>query len=98
MTMKMVIRVREVKGRCPVYDVGDVFVLDQGYILDPTQSCRICLHSLASLMPYYTALFHGVKSTELGLSREDGLAYVQCLDPCEHTGGGTVVLEIGLEE
>ena len=96
--MKMVIRVKEVKGHCPVYDVGDVFVLDQGYIIDPAQSCRICLHSLASLMPYYTALFHGVKSTELGLSRRDGRAYVQCLDPCEHTGGGTVVLEMRLVE
>lgn len=97
--MRTVIRVKQIKGHCPVYTVGDVFVLDQGYILDPARSCRVCMHSLASVMPYYVALSHGSRSTELGLSREeDGVAYVQCLDSWEHTGGGTVVLEIRQEE
>ena len=41
------------------------------------------------------ALSKGVKAKELGLSRGDSEeAYVQCLDPCDITGGGTVRLEI----
>jgi uncharacterized repeat protein (TIGR04076 family) len=97
--MRMVIRVKEIIGRCPVYTVGDAFVLDQGYILDPAQSCRVCMHSLASVMPYYVALSHGIRSVELGLAREeDGVARVQCPDPCGHTGGGTVILELSREE
>jgi uncharacterized repeat protein (TIGR04076 family) len=95
--MKTIIRVKEIKGHCPVYHIGDVFVLNHGYVLDPQQSCPVCLHSLASVMPYYVALSRGIKPTELGLSREDGVAYVQCPDPCERTGGGTVVLEIHQE-
>ncbi len=97
--MRIVIQVAEIKGHCPVYSVGDVFILDQGYILDPTRSCRVCMHSLASVMPYYVALSHGVDPVRLGLSRGvDSVAHVQCLDPCERTGGGTVTLEIRCQE
>jgi len=97
--MRMVIEVKEIKGHCPVYAVGDVFVLDKGYILDPAQSCRVCLHSLASVMPYYVALSHGIRPTKLGLARQErGVAYVQCPDPCSRTGGGTVILELRPEE
>lgn len=97
--MRMEIRVKEITGRCPVYTVGDTFVLDQGYILDPARSCRICMHSLASVMPYYVALSHGITPVELGLARErDGGAHVQCPDPCGHTGGGTVIMELRPEE
>jgi len=33
--MKLVIKVIEIKGNCPVYKVGDQIVLRDGYILDP---------------------------------------------------------------
>jgi uncharacterized repeat protein (TIGR04076 family) len=93
--MKTVIRVDQVRGYCPVYKEGDAIVLDEGYIIDPAQSSRICLHSLAPVMPYYVALSHGVEPTVLGLNRDDNkAAFVQCPDPCERTGGGTVTLEI----
>lgn len=96
--MRSVIRVKEIKGHCPVYSLEDIFFLERGYILDSAHSCRICMHSLASIMPYYVALSHGVNPAQLGLNRtSDGIAYVQCLDPCEHTGGGTVILEIHQE-
>lgn len=54
----------------------------------------VCLHSLASLMPYYVALSYGVSPVELGLAREGEVAYLQCLDPCQLTGGGTVVFSV----
>lgn len=52
------------------------------------------MHSLASIMPYYAALNKGVDPVELGLAKEGNKAYVQCLDACKYTGGGTVIFEI----
>ena len=53
--------------------------------------------SSASLMPYSVALSRGISPVELGLAREGDVAYVQCLDPCERTGGGTVVFAVKQE-
>jgi uncharacterized repeat protein (TIGR04076 family) len=93
--MKLVIKVIEIKGNCPVYKVGDQIVLRDGYILDPGATDPVCMNSLASLMPYYVALSRGMKPKDLGLARGDSEeAYLQCLDPCEITGGGTVLLEV----
>lgn len=89
--MELVIKVVEVKGKCPVYKLGNKITLKEGYILDPATSDRVCMHSLASFLPYYVALAKGVHAKDLGLSQEGSAeAYVQCLDPCEITGGGTV--------
>lgn len=89
----LVIRVVQVKGFCPVYQEGDAFTISEGYKLRAEKA--ICMHSLASLLPYYVALSHGVNPKDLGLSLQDGnKAYVQCLDPCDYTGGGTVVFSI----
>jgi uncharacterized repeat protein (TIGR04076 family) len=93
--MDLVIRVKEVKGTCPVYSVGDLFVIREGFILDTDRSSQVCMHSLASLMPYYVALSRGIPPESLGLSGpKQGVAYLQCLDPCEVTGGGTVLFEV----
>jgi len=91
---RLVITVTEIKGTCPVYRRGDRIVLDEGYRLNLAQTDAVCLHSLASVMPYYVALSKGVDPRSLGLSRDGRRAYVQCLDPCERTGGGTVILKI----
>lgn len=93
--MKLVIKVVQIKGNCPVYNMGDKITLQKGYILDPTETDKVCMHSLTSILPYYVALTKGVKAKDLGLSWGDSEeAYVQCLDPCEVTKGGTVILEI----
>jgi uncharacterized repeat protein (TIGR04076 family) len=56
------------------------------------------MHSLASLMPYYVALSKGISPQALGLSgTKPNRAYLQCLDPCEVTGGGTVIFEISAD-
>lgn len=94
---KLVIRVKEIKGHCPVYKIGDRIVLEEGYRLNLEETDNMCLHSVSSIMPYYVALYKGVDPRTLGLSRESKKAYVQCLDPCDYTGGGTVVFEIARE-
>jgi uncharacterized repeat protein (TIGR04076 family) len=95
--MKLVIKVVGIKGTCQVYQLGNKIVLKEGYILDPGETDIVCLHSLASILPYYQALSRGIKAKDLGLARGDSeAAYLQCLDPCEVTGGGTVLFEISL--
>jgi uncharacterized repeat protein (TIGR04076 family) len=85
------INIVEIKGTCPVYQKGDYFILKHGYILDQAQSCRVCMHSLASILPYHVALSHGVAPVTIGLNKKDkNRAYLQCLDPCAYTGGGTI--------
>ncbi|MCX8159710.1 MAG: TIGR04076 family protein [Candidatus Saccharicenans sp.] len=88
----LVVEVVGIRGYCPVYQVGDTFTIGEGFML--TSGSPVCMHSLASLMPYYVALSAGVSPAELGLAREGEVAYLQCLDPCELTKGGTVVFSV----
>lgn len=97
--MDLVVKVKEIKERCPVYKMGHSIHLRNGYILDTKSSDSVCMHSLASLMPYYVALSRGADPKDLNLSGpEEGKAYLQCLDPCQMTGGGTVIFEICTKE
>ena len=91
----LIIKVKEIKGKCPVFRVGDTFFIRNGYILKLDKP--VCMHSLASVMPYYVALSRGIKPEFLGLGKANK-AYVQCLDTCDYTGGGTVIFEIVVEE
>ncbi len=93
--MYLVIKVIKIKGKCPVYEVNDRFVIEDGYKLKPLKKDFICMHSLASILPYYVALSNNVEPKKLGLSSNGrDSAYVQCLDPCSYTGGGTVTFKI----
>lgn len=97
--MNLVIKVKEIKGNCPVYSIGDTIVIRDGYILDTKKSSSICMHSLSSLMPYYVALSKGIRPQALGISGpKDDHGYVQCLDPYQLSGGGTVIFEIFLTD
>ncbi len=93
----LLIKVKEIKGFCPVYKEGDSFIILEGYKLKTEKA--ICMHSLTAIMPYYVALSRGILSKELGLAKEDeNIAYVQCLDPCHYTSGGTVIFEIEVKK
>ena len=89
----LIVKVKEIKGSCPVYKRGDSFSILEGYKLKADK--LICMHSLASLMPYYIALNKGISPEELSLGKEK--AYVQCLNPYNYTSGGTVIFEIEIE-
>lgn len=93
--MDLKIKVVEIKGNCPVYETEDSFKLIDGYKL--TSNKPVCMHSLASIMPYHVALSNDIPPSKIGLGKAEK-AYVQCLDPCEYTGGGTVLLEITKEK
>ncbi len=94
MGRKLVVKVVKIEGKCPVYEVGQKIILDEGYRVNLKESDNICMHSLASIMPYYVALYNGVNPETLGLANKEGRACVQCLNPRGITGGGTVTFEI----
>lgn len=85
------IEVCEVKGYCPVHDVGDKIVIDgPEIILERTDA--VCIHALSSLLHYVVALDENADPRKLGLSKERDKAYIQCVDPGEpYTSGGTVI-------
>ena len=91
----LTITVREIEGTCPVYEPGDSLEIIEGFKL--RSGITLCMHSIASILPYYIPLSRGTRPKELGLGNEDK-AYVQCLDPCDYTGGGTVTFEITRSE
>jgi uncharacterized repeat protein (TIGR04076 family) len=91
--MDLQVTVKEIKGHCPTYRVGDSFVLKAGYQL--VSDIPVCMHGLAALMPYYNAL-RVSEPEQWGIEgkADKTKAYLQCPDPCDQTGGGTVIFEI----
>ena len=92
---KIVVTVKEICGKCPVFKVGDRIVFDEPkIILEETDA--LCTHAFGSMMSMLVALSRGASFKELGLAKnEENVGYVQCLDPGPpYTSGGTVVFEI----
>ena len=87
------VKVREIKGVCPVYKLGDRMVIEGPKILlDKTDA--VCVHALSTLLHYVVALDEGADPIKLGLSKDREHAYMQCVDPGEpYTQGGTVIFE-----
>jgi len=88
------IEVCEIRGICPVYKVGDRMRIDVPRILlDKTDA--VCVHALSTLLHYVVALEEGTEPVKLGLSKDKGHAYMQCVDPGEpYTEGGTVIFKV----
>jgi uncharacterized repeat protein (TIGR04076 family) len=90
------IEVCEIRGKCPVYEVGDKIVIDDPKI-DLENTDALCTHALSSLLHYALVLERGADPVELGLSKPEDRnhAYIQCVDPGEpYTHGGTVIFRI----
>ena len=89
------IEVCEIRGKCPVYKVGDRIVIDDPKIvLESTDA--LCVHALSSLLHYVLILEAGADPVRLGLTKPDDRehAYIQCVDPGEpYTDGGTVIFK-----
>ncbi len=90
----MIIRVKEIRGKCPVYKGGEKIVIEgPEIVLEKTD--KLCIHALATILHYAVALREGVDPVKLGLAKKGDKAYIQCLDPGEpYTNGGTVIFEV----
>ena len=95
---RLIIRANEIRGKCPVFEVGDKIVIESLHII-PNETDALCIHALGPMLSMITALSHGVSFKELGLAHENGnVGYVQCLDPgYPYTPGGTVTFKIRRE-
>jgi len=95
---RLIIIVKEIRGECPVFKVGDRIVIEGPNIV-PEKTDALCVHALGSMLSLVIALGRGVSFKELGLAKEEGnVGYVQCLDPGPpYTLGGTVIFEIRRE-
>ena len=94
--LNLLVEVVSVQGHCPVYRVGDHFVIRKGHQLEADRP--LCMHALQALCPYYVPLSRGIHPADVGLAGPQGAAYVQCMDPMRYTGGGTVTFRIRQEE
>jgi uncharacterized repeat protein (TIGR04076 family) len=86
----------EIRGKCPVYKVGDRIVIDDPEIV-LAETDALCVHALSSLLHYVLILEKGGDPVELGLTKAEDKehAYIQCVDPGEpYTRGGTVIFKI----
>jgi uncharacterized repeat protein (TIGR04076 family) len=87
--------VHEIKGKCPVYKLGDKMVIEDPQILiDGTDA--ICIHALSVILHYALILEKGEDPVKLGLSKPQDRehAYLQCVDPGKpYTDGGTVIFK-----
>lgn len=95
---RLVISVKEIRGNCPVYKVGDRIVVESPKIIvEKTDS--ICVHAFGCMLSMIVPLSRGISFKTLGLTTEEGeKGYIQCLDPGKpYTNGGTVLFEIRWE-
>ena len=94
---KIIIKVKEIRGNCVVFKVGEKIVID-GPEIDLNKTDKICIHALASLLHYVVALREGIDPVKLGLAKKGDKAYIQCVDPgTPYTNGGTVIFEVSVQ-
>jgi len=96
---RLIITVEEIRGRCPVFKVGDKIIVEEPEIITE-KTDRLCVHAFGSMLSMIIPLSRGVGFRELGLAKEEPeVGYVQCLDPGPpYTSGGTVVFKIEREK
>ncbi|MGQ9597667.1 MAG: TIGR04076 family protein [Thermoproteota archaeon] len=94
MRYSFVLEVKEVKGFCPLYKVGDKIIIREFYI-DSKNSENVCIHLLSAASTLLSAFLHGVSAVELGIGDREDAGYLQCPDPGPpYTKGGTVIFEL----
>jgi uncharacterized repeat protein (TIGR04076 family) len=96
---RLIITVKEISGKCPVFNVGDRIVVESPkVVVDKTDN--LCIHAFGCMLSMLVPLSHGISFRQLGLAKEEGeKGYVQCLDPGKpYTNGGTVLFEIKREK
>lgn len=97
MKYRIVLEVKDVRGFCPLYKLGDKIIFKEFYI-DSKRSENICIHLLSAASTLLSAFMHGVSAVELGIGNREDVGYLQCPDPGTlYTKGGTVVFELRRE-
>ncbi|MEM3565966.1 MAG: TIGR04076 family protein [Candidatus Bathyarchaeia archaeon] len=95
---RLIVTVKEIRGKCPVFKVGDKIVVESPKII-VKETDNMCIHAFGCMLSMLVPLSRGISFKNLGLAKEEGgTGYVQCLDPGKpYTNGGTVLFEIRRE-
>jgi len=95
---RLVITVKKIRGKCPVFKVGDKIVVETPKIV-VEKTDNLCVHAFGSMLSMIVPLSSRTNFKDLGLATEEGdKGYMQCLDPGKpYTEGGTVIFEIKRE-
>jgi uncharacterized repeat protein (TIGR04076 family) len=95
---RLVISVKEIRGNCPVFNVGDRIIVEPPKVI-VEKTDNICVHAFGCMLSMIVPLSRGISFKTLGLTTEEGeKGYIQCLDPGKpYTDGGTVLFEIRRE-
>ena len=91
---RVVATVKEVKGKCPIYHLGDKIVFEDFYA-KASKSKDICIHAFVGASTLLSPFLHGISARDIGINMEPDTGYIQCPDPgppC--TKGGTVIFEL----
>jgi len=96
---RLIITVKEIRGNCPVFKVGDKIVIESPKIV-VSKTDNLCIHAFGCMLSMVVPLSHGISFKQLGLAKaKEEKGYIQCLDPGRpYTDGGTVVFEIKREK
>jgi len=97
---RLIIKVKEIRGTCPVFKPGDKIVID-GPEINLKESDAVCIHALSNLSTVIVALREGIHPYKLGLAptEDSKVAYYRCFDPGPpYTEGGTVLFEVKREQ
>ena len=91
---KIIIEAIEIRGKCPVYNVGDkITIIMPELVL--TETNKVCIHAFIAMQTFIQALARGFSARTLGIGDRDDEGYVQCPDPGPpYTKGGTVIFRI----
>ena len=74
---KLIIEISEIRGKCPVYNVGDKIVIDgPEIVLERTDA--VCIHALAPLLHYVVALRDGADPRKLGIKKKGRGVHPMC--------------------
>lgn len=97
MRYRIVVTVKDVKGCCPIYKVGDRMVFEDFY-LRSRDSENVCIHALSAMLSLLSPFLRGCSAVELGIGSEEDVGYLQCPDPGPpYTRGGVVTFELRQE-
>lgn len=86
----LVVRVKEVRGKCNVHKPGDCFKLISGRLVLPGPNKYVCIYALSSLLPLLPAKQRNIVEPSDWLPK---VREVQCPDP-----KGVVIWEIVAED
>ena len=82
----LLIRIKEIRGKCEIHKVGDCFCVEDGTISFPEPNKHLCMYALASLLPLLPAKERKIDEPDDWLPE---VREIQCPDP-----KGVVIWEI----